>query len=474
MTLLGPLGRYPLRGVAAVLLALAVAGVVWGWPRPQEAALPASRPSNQGNRWLRAERGRIVDTQGREVLLRGFNVDTLTDPTDAELGRPSPLDDRDAQLMRQAGFDSVRLPIAWSLLEPALHRFDGQYLERIAATVALLERQDLRVILDMHFGIGWGPRSEVPPWASVTWIPDWRPIHRKPWSESVSPRVAVDQGAFWLGNAWQHELGDAWQLIARRFRDDPGVVGYDIYNEPRPLPVPPGLFETRYLFPFYARMIASIGRVDPNHLFIVESPLFDDLPTTVERIQARNVVYSPHLYLGSLTETPFSESSPSSVAKRVEERAAEARAVGAALWFGEVGINHDQAGAAAFEDAYVKAMDQVGAGWSWWQWRQNGGWGIRDAAGTHVDRDALERLARPYVERAPIGVTAVPRPGDASLELRVRPAPVARQAVVSWPGLLDGVPAASGACLQGTAWDSSRAELAISVVPGRGCLVQVS
>jgi beta-galactosidase GanA len=50
----------------------------------------------------------------------------------------APLDEDDLRLMRRSGFNVVRLPVAWSSLEPHRGHIDKAYLERIAETVQLL------------------------------------------------------------------------------------------------------------------------------------------------------------------------------------------------------------------------------------------------------------------------------------------------------------------------------------------------
>jgi endoglycosylceramidase len=139
-----------------VLLAVAI-GWVSAQPVTQRSEVPPPASAVPSAGWLRSVGGRIEDQQARTVLLRGFNYDALLDWRNAEPGPRTPLDDTDATLMRRAGFDVVRLPISWSLLEPRRHEVSAGYLDRVVAAVRLLERHGLRVVLDMHVGIGWGP-----------------------------------------------------------------------------------------------------------------------------------------------------------------------------------------------------------------------------------------------------------------------------------------------------------------------------
>ncbi len=226
---------------------------------------------------------------------------------------------------------------------------------------------------------------------------------------------------FWISPDWQADYEMAWRAVARRFAGDPMLVGYDLYNEPHPLPIPPRIFEDHYLWPLYARTIAAIGAVDPGHLFLVEGTLVGDLGTTVRPLHAPDVVYSPHLYTGALVPPAFT-GDPGPLDRRIAGQAAEAAAVPAPMWTGELGIDHHQAHAAGWADAALDALDDRGAGWAWWQWRESPSWGIRDAAGGFVDWDYLRHLARPYAVAAPPGVH--PGRGDGvhgHLALRVDP-----------------------------------------------------
>lgn len=62
---------------SAIGLVLAVAAVVY-LPAPGlSVTFQTSRPAAGALPWLSVSQGRIVDSQGRTVILRGFNDDTL-------------------------------------------------------------------------------------------------------------------------------------------------------------------------------------------------------------------------------------------------------------------------------------------------------------------------------------------------------------------------------------------------------------
>jgi len=423
--------------------------------------------------WLSvaADHARIVDEKQRTVLLRGFNSDALLEAS----VRHADLDDTDASLMEQAGFDVVRLPIAWSRLEPRRGRVDGAYLDEVARTVAMLNRHHLYALLDMHF-LDWGPRFEgsgAPEWAAVPLVPNlpWWPSDT--WRRHLSPAQNAATTYFWLFPDWQTDFEIVWRSVAARFRDDSGVAGYDLYNEPHPLPIPPRLFELHWMWPLYARTIDQIGRVDPNHLFVVEGTLFDDFGTAVAPLRARDVVYSPHLYTGSLVPPAF-DGDAQGIDSHIADQEREARSVPAPMLPGELGIDHGQPHAAEWADRVLDAYDDLDAGWIWWQWRESSGWGIRNASGTDVDSGYLRHLARPYLVAAPPQVRAGRGDGiTGRLTLHAAGGAGAYTVTVAWPELTLGAPvAAGGSCLVAQTWQPDEARLVLTFGPGQ-CTVQV-
>jgi endoglycosylceramidase len=416
--------------------------------------------------------GQIVDGAGRQVALRGFDASPLAAYPNPYSAGAAPLDDADARLLAASGFDVVRLAISWALLEPRRGSFDGAYLDRVQRTVSMLERHGLRVVLDMHMGIGWGAQAQVPAWASLPAVPDvrWFPI--EPWTERISPRPVADEVHFWTSSGWQRDFVDAWRFVAGRFRDDPRLAGYDLFNEPHPLPMPPAAFEARYLWPFYARVIDGLSGVDPGHLFIVESTLWVGLPTATTSLRAPNLVYSPHLYSGSLIPDPRGNVA-AAVSSELASRRREASRLPAAPWVGELGIDQGQPDAPAWTDSTLGALAAQHVGWTWWQWRQDGGWGIRSADGRRVDWEALRRLARPYVSASPSGVSSGPGAGPTELRIDAAPNHSGAPLLVGWPSATLGAPSVRGACLLGPPAPAGPGSYSLALVPGRGCTIEV-
>jgi len=421
--------------LALVILVLVPAGALAVRVRPQR---PAAGPLP----WLSVRGGVIVDGRGREVLLRGFNDDELLRP--AQL--PSALTAQDAALIQAEGFDVVRLPIAWSRLEPRPGQLSHSYLNRIVRLVRLCAAHRLYTVIDMHtedFGPAFGGIG-APRWLRVPLVPNLQlPGLGAAWRRHLSPAVNAALAAFWLTPGWQNLYWGALAQVARRLRPFSGVAGYDLYNEPHPLPIPPALFETRILWPFYARGIARIARADPNHLFIVEGELFGGLPTAIRPLHAPDLVYSLHLYAGSLLPPAFGGSAAPLWAE-LSQGLRESRRLPAAYWTGELGIARTVPRAESWARAELRLANRARVGWAWWQWADAGSWSV-DAAGGRVAWSWLRVLAQPYPTAAPGHLRSVVfRDGQLSVTLDGVP-PGAAPLQLAWPAWL-GPPRVDSLC----------------------------
>jgi endoglycosylceramidase len=135
--------RVLLLAALVVLAAAPVAAAARTRPDPGLPALHAVPDAAGG--------GRIVDARGREVLLRGVNVNALADYwKGTRFATTFPLGARDPGRMAAIGWDAVRLLVSWSRVEPAPGRYDERYLGRVAAAAAALRDRGLYTIVDFH------------------------------------------------------------------------------------------------------------------------------------------------------------------------------------------------------------------------------------------------------------------------------------------------------------------------------------
>jgi endoglycosylceramidase len=425
--------------------------------------------------WLHTSGNRVVDENGRTVILRGYNVEALLEYPDHLSG---PLDEQDAILMQSSGMNAVRLPLSWSLIEPTRGRFSADYLDRIVAAVQLLNRHGLYVIPDMHFYPNWGPAfggAGAPSWAGFPGVPDIPDVKNGNIRKNFSPGANAASTYFWASDDWHKDFLLSWKAVADRLKDISGVAGYDLYNEPRPGPMPPPLFEKLWMWPLMSQTIESIGGVDPNHIFVVEATLFVDLPTWTIPIHAPNIVYSPHVYTGTLVPPDFA-GDRTRLTSEMQQRQREADQMGAPLWVGEFGGDHNMPRGPAWADAMLDVSDDLGIGWAWWQWReQDNNWRIRSFDGQSYDKGFLQHMSRPFLAVAPDGVRGGRGDGQTGrIAITVAPTHGDGEAELAWSKLTLGTPRASGACISDSRFDEVRSRLVLRFVPGAACTVQVT
>jgi len=193
---------------------------------------PADAPA------LAVDGSRFVDGDGREVVLRGFNAGSK-DPRRRYEPHQSPEDFENAA---RWGLNCIRLLIFWDGVEPEPGEYDEAYLDMVAERVAWAHEAGLFVILDMHqdlYSHAIPGGNGAPAWATLTGDAE----HVRDggaWSTAyyTSPMLHAAFDNFWAnapgpdGVGIQDRFARAWGEVARRFADTPGVIGYDLLNEP--------------------------------------------------------------------------------------------------------------------------------------------------------------------------------------------------------------------------------------------------
>ncbi|MGZ4718752.1 MAG: glycoside hydrolase family 5 protein, partial [Acidimicrobiales bacterium] len=338
---------------------------------------------------LHATRGtdaRVLDDQGRQVLLRGVNLNVLGDYYQANPDYPTviPATDADWAEMQSHGFDVVRLLISWSSLEPTRGAVDHDYLQRIHDAVDEARAHDIYVVLDMHqdaYGkfsptpsgttcpdgskpsIGW---DGAPEWATVT---DGADTCAAAGVRELSPVVMRAFENFYLDtDGIQGELVKTWAAVAQEFASDPTVAGYDLFNEPNwgadaaTSGARLGAFTQKVITAIRAAETAGGGF---SHIAFFEPVvLFPGAGTLVppSSVTDANVVFAPHNYNDSIQGGTIQEG--------FDAAATAAADYGTTFWIGEYGWFGTPSDDALKVAAYAAAEDQYRVGGTWWQWKQ--------------------------------------------------------------------------------------------------------
>ncbi|MCY4674956.1 MAG: cellulase family glycosylhydrolase [Bacteroidetes bacterium] len=246
----------------------------------------------------------ILDANGQPTVIKGMglggwllpegymlHISTRSQPTDGptgirnqmidligergtdeffELFREKYVQEKDIAKIKEWGFDHIRLPFHYRLFyNPELDTWEEDGFELLDMLLEWCRRHEVNVILDMHAAPGAqneGGISDSDGEARLWTEPD------KYWPQTIK----------------------IWREIARRYSDEPLIIGYDLINEPT---VPDEI--ARSLANLYTRIIDAVQPISPNHLFFLEgnwwATSFDEHLRSIPQ-QRGNVVYSFHHY----------------------------------------------------------------------------------------------------------------------------------------------------------------------------------
>lgn len=340
----------------------------------------------------------IGDTSGREVLLRGVDVNQLVDYylRDPQVPANGALTDADFAQMAALGFDVVRLGMSWSRLEPSRGHYDDAYLAQIRAAVDSAKAHGINTVLDMHED-AWGNALAAPgqacgggtsPTTGYDGAPAWATItdgtlHCQFLARDLAPATATAFSNFYGDrDGIQSELVRTWGHVAREFADEPAVAGFDLLNEPGIGATPPvssGLLLGRYYDAAIGaiRAAESAGDGFPHLVFFEPSVLwsglgFDATPPPGFTHDTQ-LVFAPHPYSESITMDQSFGLTIASIERNLTISSKAAAAYGAALWAGEWGWFGDQSVDGAKVERFVAQQDRLRVGGAFWVWRQGCG-----------------------------------------------------------------------------------------------------
>lgn len=311
------------------------------------AALSAAPP------FVQVREGRLVAPYGKPVFLKGISIGNWLVPEGYMLllneGAPESWREMDALFRDLAGedftdrfwrewrnryiteadiakissigFNTVRVPMHWKLLEP-----DGDGWKCLDDVVAWSGKHNLWVILDLHAAQGGQTGTNIDDSWGYPWL-----------FESETAQEATIQ---------------LWRRIAERYRDEPVVLGYDLLNEPIPhfgnLPALNPKLE-----PLYKRIVAAIREVDPHHIVILEgtqwASRFDSFGPPFDP----QSMYSFHKYW----------TAPSR--EVIEEYLRYAKKHNVPLLMGESGENTNE-----WISEFRQTLDTEGIHWTFWPWKK--------------------------------------------------------------------------------------------------------
>ena len=330
---------------------------------------------------LRVEGRRFVDDRGRVVILRGVN---LAGNSKVPPFRPI-RDPRDLDPLAELGFNVIRLVVVWEALEPRPGHYDVAYLGMLRQVVTEAAARGLFTILDVHQDgfsryLSHGSGDGFPPWAASPLarlhVPD-NSARARMWPilMTFDPGMHRSFADFYadahgVRTRYLAMLG----TLARVFANEPGVIGYDLLNEPWGR-------ERGEIGPLYRDAASAIRAEDPTAILFLEGHLTSNTgrQTHLPRPDFGNVAYAPHYYKPTTIifgawfgGTPAIDRSFSRMSRKAEEW-------NVPLFLGEFGAPARSLHAGDYVDYLYRKLDDALASGA--QWNVTPGWTPHDKDG---------------------------------------------------------------------------------------------
>lgn len=253
-------------------------------------------------------------------------VTELIGPTRAEAFwktyRERYITQKDIQFIRAQGFNVIRVPLHWKLFQTD----EAEGFRLLDRVVQWSREAGLYVVLDLHAAPGGQTGYNIDDG------------HGYPW-------LFLDEGE-------QQQTIALWARLAKHYRNEPAVLGYDLLNEPIPNW---GGYESFHplLEPLYRRIATAIRAVDPHHILILEGAEWDGDFTVFGQPFDSNTIYQLHKYwvgVNQATLAPF-------IAYREKYHVP--------LWLGESGENKDE-----WVENFRTLLEKNDIGWAFWPYKK--------------------------------------------------------------------------------------------------------
>ncbi|NNE46875.1 MAG: cellulase family glycosylhydrolase, partial [Rhodothermales bacterium] len=274
--------------------------------------------------WLMPE-GYMLHTPGygSPTSIRG-QIEDLIGAANAdrffEIYRQQYVKKEDIDRIAEWGFDHIRLPFHYKVLyDPDLGSFREEGFDLFDRFIGWCKANGIYVILDMHAAPGGQNGGNI----------------------SDSDGTA----RLWLEPENQELTIEIWNEIARRYKNEPWIIGYDLINEPV---LPSGVTGTDFRR-FMLRLSSSVRNIDPNHTLYIEGNWYATDFSALTPAFDNNMVWAFHKYwnstdagtIGYLFQLRDETNTP--------------------LWLGESGENSND-----WFYEVTRMVEQNGIGWNWW------------------------------------------------------------------------------------------------------------
>lgn len=173
----------------------------------------------------------------------------------------------DFQFLQDMGINLIRVPFNYRLfVDDVTGAWKQEGFDCFDRLFALCTKYRIYVLPDLHTV----PGGQNPDWHAdnQTGIPE-----------------------FWHYRVFQDQMVGFWQNFARRYANEPYLLGYDLLNEPFLIPESPGVLQT-----FYQQVTKAIRKVDSHHIIFLEGDYFAMDFSAIQQIFDEQTALTFHFY----------------------------------------------------------------------------------------------------------------------------------------------------------------------------------
>ncbi len=214
---------------------------------------------------------------------------------------------------------------------------------------------------------------------------------------------------------WQDRFGEEWDKIARKYRGNRQIWGYDLVNEPMKVQIDTGLLDWRELAEQTAKRVRAIDR---DHAIVIEpDPTGVNSLTYFEPLDVPGIVYSVHMYdpgmftgQGAFPERPMGPIYPGiiggvewnkdQIRKDLSEAAQFAKDNHVQIYIGEFSAIRWAKGADKYLADVIDVLEENHWDWSYHAFREWQGWSLEVGDDKSVTTPSPNPTARMAVLRA--------------------------------------------------------------------------
>jgi hypothetical protein len=238
----------------------------------------------------------------------------------------------DIRFIASTGANTIRLPFNYKLFTDedymGLTNNRGEGFRWIDKVVEWCRKAGLYLILDMHDCPG----------------------------SQTGDNIDDGFGYPWLFESEKSQLlfCDIWQQIARRYRNETVILGYELMNEPIAHYFKNKEELNQRLEPLYKRAVKAIRGVDRNHVVLLGGARWNsDFFMFSDWAFDNNIMYTCHRYGGEAT------------AKAINDYISFRDKTGLPMYMGEIGHNTNQ-----WQSDFVKVMKDNNIGYTFWPYKK--------------------------------------------------------------------------------------------------------